>query len=45
MTPCRIAAMAVPGGRPRYTVRLRLTAWYSGLFLLSGAALRACPWR
>ena len=27
--------------RPRYTVRLRLTAWYGGLFLLSGAVLLA----
>lgn len=27
--------------RPRRTVRLRLTAWYGGLFLLSGAALLA----
>jgi signal transduction histidine kinase len=25
--------------RPRWTVRLRLTLWYGGLFLLSGAAL------
>jgi signal transduction histidine kinase len=28
-------------GRPRSTVRLRLTAWYGGLFLLSGAVLLA----
>ena len=27
--------------RPRWTVRLRLTLWYGGLFLLSGAALLA----
>lgn len=25
--------------RPRWTVRLRLTVWYSGLFLISGTAL------
>jgi signal transduction histidine kinase len=37
----RIVARARLGGRPRSTVRLRLTAWYSGLFLLSGAALLA----
>lgn len=27
--------------RPRFTVRLRLTAWYGGLFLVSGIALLA----
>jgi signal transduction histidine kinase len=30
--------------RPRYTVRLRLTAWYGGLFLLSGAVLLAATY-
>jgi signal transduction histidine kinase len=39
MTARGIAARATSGRRPRSTVRLRLTAWYSGLFLLSGAAL------
>ena len=29
------------GWRPRRTVRLRLTLWYGGLFLISGAALIA----
>ncbi|MEU5870640.1 HAMP domain-containing sensor histidine kinase [Glycomyces sp. NPDC047369] len=32
---------AVRAGLPRRTVRLRLTAWYGGLFLASGAALLA----
>jgi signal transduction histidine kinase len=41
MTARGIAARAIRGRRPRSTVRLRLTAWYSGLFLLSGAALLA----
>ena len=41
MTPARIAAMAARAGRPRRTLRLRLTAWYGGLFLLSGAVLLA----
>jgi signal transduction histidine kinase len=27
--------------RPRYTVRLRLTLWYGGMFLISGTALLA----
>jgi signal transduction histidine kinase len=33
--------MTRPAGRPRRTVRLRLTFWYSALFLISGAALLA----
>jgi len=33
--------MTRPAGRPRRTVRLRLTLWYSSLFLISGAALLA----
>ena len=41
MTAAGIRARALAGRRPRSTVRLRLTAWYSGLFLLSGAALLA----
>jgi len=35
---------AMPGPRawrPRHTIRLRLTVWYGGLFLLSGAVLLA----
>jgi signal transduction histidine kinase len=39
MTARGIAATAIPRVGRRSTVRLRLTAWYSGLFLLSGAAL------
>jgi signal transduction histidine kinase len=35
----RLAAAALRAARPRWTVRLRLTLWYGGLFLLSGAAL------
>ena len=41
MTPGRLTAMALRGGRPRRTVRLRLTLWYGGLFLVSGAVLLA----
>ena len=41
MTPGRIAAAAARAGPPRRTLRLRLTAWYGGLFLLSGAVLLA----
>ena len=41
MTPGGVAAAVVRARQPRATVRLRLTAWYSGLFLLSGAALLA----
>ena len=41
MTPRGIAAMAVRARPPRRTARLRLTLWYSGLFVLSGAALLA----
>jgi len=33
--------LALLAGRPRRTVRLRLTLWYAGLFILSGAALLA----
>jgi signal transduction histidine kinase len=39
MTPRRLTAMALCSRRPRPTVRLRLTLWYSGLFLVSGATL------
>ena len=41
MTTRRTAATALHALRPRRTVRLRLTAWYGGLFLLSGAVLLA----
>ena len=41
MTARSVAAGPVRAGRPRTTVRLRLTAWYGGLFLLSGAVLLA----
>lgn len=41
MTRRRTAARALRALRPQRTVRLRLTAWYGGLFLLSGAALLA----
>jgi signal transduction histidine kinase len=41
MTPGRIAAAAARAGRTWRTLRLRLTAWYGGLFLISGAALLA----
>lgn len=41
MTPSRLTLMAPPAGRPRRTVRLRLTLWYGGLFLVSGAVLLA----
>ena len=41
MTARGIAAMAARAGRPRRTLRLRLTAWYGGLFLVSGAVLLA----
>lgn len=37
----KVAAMARQAGRARRTVRLRLTAWYGGLFLVTGAALLA----
>ena len=40
MTVRKLTQLARPAGRP-YTVRLRLTAWYGGLFLVSGAALLA----
>lgn len=35
----RRAGTALSSARPRWTVRLRLTLWYGGLFLVSGAAL------
>ena len=38
MSPGRFAAMALSGGRPWRTMRLRLTLWYGGLFLVSGTA-------
>jgi signal transduction histidine kinase len=41
MTACRLTAMTLRAGPPRPTVRLRLTLWYGGLFLVSGAALLA----
>jgi signal transduction histidine kinase len=41
MTPRRIAVMAAHARWPQRTVRLRLTAWYGGLFLLSGTVLLA----
>jgi signal transduction histidine kinase len=37
----RFASLAVRGLSPRRTIRLRLTAIYGGLFLVSGAALLA----
>lgn len=40
MIPGRIVATA-RSGRPRRTLRLRLTAWYGSLFLLSGTVLLA----
>ena len=39
MTLSRLTPDVPQAVRPRRTVRLRLTLWYSGLFLLSGAAL------
>jgi len=41
MTPRRTAALTVRARRPQRTLRLRLTAWYGGLFLLSGTILLA----
>ena len=41
MTRRRTAAMVLSPLRSPHTVRLRLTAWYGGLFLLSGAVLLA----
>ena len=41
MTRGRLTAMGPRAGRPRRTVRLRLTLWYGGLFLVSGAVLLA----
>jgi len=41
MTSCATDATAVRARWPRRTLRLRLTAWYGGLFLLSGTALLA----
>ncbi|MFI0727764.1 sensor histidine kinase [Streptomyces sp. NPDC021225] len=38
---CRLTGRIVRAGLPRRTVRLRLTALYGGLFLVSGAALLA----
>jgi signal transduction histidine kinase len=37
----RIGPVELGGPGPRYTVRLRLTAWYGSLFVLSGAVLLA----
>jgi signal transduction histidine kinase len=39
MTSRAMTAMAARARRPRRTLRLRLTAWYGGLFLLSGTVL------
>jgi signal transduction histidine kinase len=41
VTRGKIAALAARGRWPRRTLRLRLTAWYGGLFLLSGTGLLA----
>jgi signal transduction histidine kinase len=41
MNPRRLTAIAVRARLPLPTVRLRLTLWYGGLFLLSGGALLA----
>ena len=41
MSPGYALTMALRVTRPRRTVRLRLTLWYGGLFLVSGAALLA----
>ncbi len=41
MTARPIPAIVTRARRPRRTIRLRLTAWYGGLFLLSGAVLLA----
>jgi signal transduction histidine kinase len=41
MTPRKPSAMTPRARRPRYTVRLRLTLWYGGMFLISGTALLA----
>jgi hypothetical protein len=41
MNPRRLPALALRAERARSTVRLRLTLWYSGLFLVSGAVLLA----
>lgn len=41
MTARMITAMVTRARRPRRTIRLRLTAWYGGLFLLSGIVLLA----
>ena len=41
MNSRRPTTLALHAPRPRSTVRLRLTLWYSGLFLVSGAVLLA----
>jgi len=41
MTLRRTAALTEHARRPQRTLRLRLTAWYGGLFLLSGTILLA----
>jgi len=41
MTPRKIAAITTHARRPQHTLRLRLTAWYGGLFLLAGTVLLA----
>jgi len=41
MTPRKIAASTAHARRPQRTLRLRLTAWYGGLFLLAGTLLLA----
>ena len=41
LTDRRLTGIAVRATRPLHTVRLRLTLWYGGLFLVSGAGLLA----
>jgi signal transduction histidine kinase len=41
MTPRKITAIRAHARRPHRTLRLRLTAWYGGLFLLAGSMLLA----
>jgi hypothetical protein len=41
MTRRRLTATALRAGRAQRTVRLRLTLWYGGLFLICGTALLA----
>jgi signal transduction histidine kinase len=41
VNPRSLTVLALRAGRARNTVRLRLTAWYGGLFLVFGAVLLA----